>query len=64
MYIVETVIIVRFLESRLYFLLPKVSIPVNAEIVPEVCHNACTDSTCVHRNSFHVLDPTWTQKKG
>lgn len=66
-YIEETVIIVRFLELRLFFLLPKVSIPVNAKIVAEICHTACTDiSACGHRNSFafHVLDPIWAQKKG
>lgn len=65
-YIEETVIIVRFLELGLFFLLRKVSIPVNAERVAEMCHTACTDiSSCGHRNSFafHVLDPIWTQKK-
>lgn len=66
-YIEETVIIVRFLELKLSFLLPKVSIPLNTKIVAEMYHTACTDiSTCGHRNSFafHVLDPIWTQKRG
>ena len=52
-YVEEPVIIVRFPEFRLLFLLPKVSIPVNAKTVTEMCHTTCTDvSTCGHRNSF------------
>lgn len=66
-YIEETVIIARFLELERSFLLPKVSIPVNAKIAAEMCYTACTDiSTCGHRNSFvfHVWDPIWTRTKG
>lgn len=65
-YIEEPVIIVRFPELRLFFLLPKVSIPANAKTVTEMCHAPCTDvSTWDHRNNFafHFLGLTYTEKK-
>lgn len=65
-YIEEPVIIVRFPELRLFFLLPKVSIPANAKIATEMCHTPCTDvSTWDHRNNFafYFLWLTCTEKK-
>lgn len=62
----EPVSVVRFPELRHLFLLPKVSIPVNAKIVTEMCHTTRADvSTCGHRNSFafHFSCLVCTQKK-